>query len=116
MHSESCAYNLGDFMSELYEKIYKAVQKIPKGYVTTYAGVGAMLGNPKLARVVGNALHNNPYPGIIPCHRVVNSKGELTANFAFGGDKAQQKLLENEGITFIAECKVDLKRHMFFSD
>ena len=99
-------------MSELYEKIYEAVKKIPQGYVTTYAGVGAMIGNPKLARVVGNALHNNPYPGIVPCHRVVNSRGELPANFAFGGDRAQQAMLEAEGIKFMTDGRVDLKKYM----
>ncbi len=97
-------------MSKLYDEIYKAVQTISIGKVTTYAGVGAMLGNPKLARVVGNALHNNPMPGVIPCHRVVNSKGELPANFAFGGAETQKKLLEDEGVTFIGD-RVDLKKH-----
>ena len=50
-------------MSKLYDEIYKAVKSIPKGKVATYAQVGGMVGNPKLARVVGNALHNNPLPG-----------------------------------------------------
>lgn len=100
-------------MSELYNRIYEAVKKIPVGKVTTYAGVGAMVGNPKLARVVGNALHNNPYPGVVPCHRVVNSRGELPANFVFGGAKAQQKMLEAEGIEFAKDGKVDLKKYIF---
>ena len=64
-------------MSELYEKIYAAVQKIPCGKVATYAQVAAMAGNPRMCRVVGNALHQNPYYGIVPCHRVVNAKAVL---------------------------------------
>ncbi len=102
-------------MSKLYDEIYKAVKTIPKGKVATYGQVGAMIGNPKLARVVGNALHNNPLPGIIPCHRVVNSRGDLPANFAFGGATSQRKILEEEGITFTEEGRVDLKKHLLLS-
>ena len=50
-------------MNELYEKIYAAVMTIPRGKVATYAQVAAMVGNPRLCRVVGNALHINPYFG-----------------------------------------------------
>lgn len=99
-------------MSKLYDEIYKAVKTIPEGKVVTYGMVGAMVGNPKLARVVGNALHNNPLPGIIPCHRVVNSKGELPANFAFGGAESQRRLLEKEGVTFTCDGRVDIKKHI----
>ena len=81
-------------MSELYEKIYAAVQKIPKGKVATYAQVAAMAGNPRMCRVVGNALHQNPYYGIVPCHRVVNSKGVL------------QKHLSSAEKTFRQRCSV----------
>ena len=95
-------------MSKLYDKIYKAVKTIPKGKVATYGQVGAMIGNPKLARVVGNALHNNPLPGIIPCHRVVNSRGELPANFAFGGAQTQKELLLKEGVVFNSDGSVDM--------
>ena len=100
-------------MSELYNRIYEAVKRIPRGKVTTYAGVGAMVGNPGLARVVGNALHKNPYPGVVPCHRVVNSRGELPANFVFGGAETQKKMLESEGVLFTKEGKVDLKKCIF---
>ena len=59
------------------KRIYEAVKKIPKGKVATYGQVAKMAGNPRMARAVGNALHKNPDPSTIPCHRVVNSKGEL---------------------------------------
>ena len=72
-------------MNELYEKIYAAVMTIPRGKVATYAQVAAMVGNPRLCRVVGNALHINPYFGEVPCHRVVNAQGRLSGEFAFGG-------------------------------
>ena len=92
------------------KRIYEAVKKIPKGKVATYGQVAAMAGNKKVSRAVGNALHKNPEPGIIPCHRVVNSKGMLSGEFAFGGINAQTKLLEAECVKVI-EGKVDLKKY-----
>lgn len=82
----------------IYEKIYDAVLQIPYGKVATYGQIAVMAGNKNYARLVGNALHKNPAPNIIPCYRVVNAKGKLTKSFAFGGIEEQQKLLESEGI------------------
>ena len=53
------------------------VCQIPKGKVATYGTVALLAGNPRWARVVGYALHNNPAPGVIPCHRVVNREGKV---------------------------------------
>ena len=94
-------------MSGLYEKIYAEVCKIPEGSVATYAQIAGRLGNRGLARVVGNALHVNPYPGIVPCHRVVNSRGELSGAFAFGSYDEQKRRLEEEGVEVI-NFRVDL--------
>lgn len=80
------------------KRIYEAVKNIPEGKVATYAQVAKMAGNEKMCRAVGNALHKNPEPGIIPCHRVVNSKGKLAEDFAFGGKDIQAKLLLAEGV------------------
>lgn len=92
------------------KRIYEAVKKIPKGTVATYGQVAALAGDKKMARAVGNALHRNPDPDTIPCYRVVNSKGELAGEFAFGGPGAQQRLLEADGIEVI-NGKVDLKKY-----
>ncbi len=92
------------------KRIYEAVKKIPKGKVATYGQVAAMAGNPKMSRAVGNALHKNPDPAGIPCFRVVNSKGELSGEFAFGGKGRQQALLEADGIEVI-DGKVDLLKY-----
>lgn len=54
-----------------------------------------------MSRAVGNALHNNPDPDSIPCYRVVNSKGELSGAFAFGGANAQEDLLKADGIEVV---------------
>lgn len=92
------------------KRIYEAVKKIPKGKVATYGKVAEMAGDKKMARAVGNALHKNPDPNGIPCYRVVNAKGELAGEFAFGGRGAQAKLLQEDGVE-VVDGKVDLKRY-----
>ena len=92
------------------KRIYEAVKRIPKGKVATYGKVAEMAGNKKMSRAVGNALHKNPDPDNIPCFRVVNSKGELAPEFAFGGMGEQRKLLEAEGIE-VKNNKVDLSKY-----
>ena len=94
-------------MNALYERIYAAVTTIPRGKVATYAQVAAMVGNPRLCRVVGNALHQNPYFGIVPCHRVVNARGMLAKGFVFGGDEVQADMLRAEGVE-VTDGRVDL--------
>lgn len=93
----------------VFEKIYDVVCKIPEGKVATYGQVALLSGNPRWARVVGYALHNNPAPGVIPCHRVVNREGKTAEAFVFGGGTAQRELLEKEGIKFNDDGCIDLK-------
>lgn len=92
------------------KRIYNAVKQIPMGKVATYGQIAELAGDRKMARAVGNALHKNPEPGVIPCHRVVNAKGELAGEFAFGGPVAQAKLLMAEGVEII-NGKVDLYKY-----
>ncbi len=94
----------------VFEKIYTVVQQIPKGCVATYGQIATAAGNPRWARVVGYALHSNPFPGIIPCHRVVNRQGFPAKTFAFGGEDAQRQLLEAEGIEFEQDGHIDLEK------
>ena len=94
---------------ELKEKVYEILRTIPKGKVVTYGQIGAYCGNKNIARVVGNILHNNPEPIITPCHRVVNARGEVAANFGFGGGEVQRSLLEKEGVIFDSDGRIDLK-------
>lgn len=91
------------------KRIYEAVKRIPRGKVATYGQVAEMAGNKRMSRAVGNALHRNPDPDNIPCYRVVNSKGELSGEFAFGGPMSQAKLLMADGIE-VKDGKVDLKK------
>ena len=94
------------------KRIYEAVKKIPKGKVATYGQVAELAGDKKMARAVGNALHKNPDPENIPCFRVVNAKGELAGEFAFGGKGEQAKLLEAEGVE-VNDGRVDLLKYGF---
>lgn len=92
------------------DEIYEVVKGIPIGKVATYGQIATLVGDKKLARVVGNVLHKNPNPKEIPCHRVVNAKGEVAATFAFGGAPAQEELLRAEGIE-VLNGKVDLLKY-----
>ena len=93
-----------------FEKIYEVVKSIPKGKVASYGTVALLAGNPRWSRVVGYALHVNPQPGTIPCHRVVTKNGELSKAFAFGGENMQHTLLTEEGVEFLPDGRVDMKR------
>ena len=92
------------------KRIYEAVKTIPKGKVATYGQVAEMAGDRKMARAVGNALHKNPDPENIPCFRVVNSKGECSGSFAFGGLNEQAKRLIADGVE-VVDNRVDLEKY-----
>ena len=94
-----------------FERIYEVVKGIPKGKAATYGQVARIAGNPHWARVVGYALHSNPDPDTIPCHRVVNKDGRVAAAFVFGGGAVQRQLLESEGVVFEPDGWIDLKKY-----
>lgn len=96
-----------------FEKIYAVVKSIPKGKVASYGLVALLAGNPRWSRVVGYALHVNPKPGEIPCHRVVTRNGEVSKAFAFGGENMQRILLSEEGIEFLEDGRVDMNRFLW---
>ena len=83
------------------EKVYGFLLTIPKGKVVTYGQIAEHFGNKKLARVVGNILHSNPDENKYPCYKVVDSRGNLSKQFAFGGIEKQKEKLERDGITVI---------------
>ena len=94
------------------KRIYEAVKQIPYGRVATYSQVAELAGNKKMARAVGNALHKNPDPDNIPCYRVVNARGALAGEFAFGGPGQQAKLLAAEGVE-VTGGVVDLSKYQW---
>ena len=89
-----------------FDRIYEVVSKIPEGKVMTYGQV-ARLANVATPRVVGFALHVNKDPLHIPCHRVIFADGSLSKGYLFGGEGEQRKKLEEEGINFLENGKVD---------
>ncbi len=99
-----------------FSRIYEVVRQIPFGKVATYGDIALLAGNPRLARVVGYALHVNPDPEHIRCYRVVNRFGEVSSAFAFGGSNAQIELLRAEGIEVSDDGRVDLKKYRWFPE
>lgn len=95
-----------------FEIIYDIVRQIPYGQVATYGQIAALAGNKRLSRVVGYALHVNPDPEHIPCHRVVNRLGEVSKAFVFGGENQQIVLLEAEGVKF-KDGRVDMEQYQW---
>lgn len=90
------------------QSVYDFLATIPRGKVVTYGQIAIFLGNANYARTVGNILHENPDGEKYPCYKVVNTKGKLSENYAFGGLTAQKQRLEEEGIP-VNNGKVDLK-------
>ena len=111
----NCSTESYSAISPIAQKIYSAVRLIPRGKVATYSQIAALAGNKNLRRYVGNALHKNPEPGVIPCHRVVNAEGFCSGSFAFGGAGVQQEKLEAEGVVFV-DGHVDMERFCIDED
>lgn len=97
-----------------FEQCYEVVRQVPAGRVTTYGQVAALLGNPRRARFVGFAMHASPGMAAgVPCHRVVFKDGSLARGFAFGGEGVQRRMLEEEGVAFLPDGRVDMDRHLW---
>lgn len=96
-----------------FDRIYAVVKRIPRGKVATYGQVAMLAGNPRWARAVGYALHANPEPGVIPCHRVLNRFGKTAPAFAFGGEDRQVELLREEGVEVSVDGFVDLDKYLW---
>lgn len=77
--------------------VYAATRAIPAGETRTYGDIAAQLGNRQLAQYVGRALGRNPFPIIVPCHRVVGADGRLVGFSADGGVRTKQRMLVIEG-------------------
>ena len=93
----------------IYDRIYAAVRRIPRGKVATYGQIAAMVPRCSGARQVGYALHALPATTVVPWHRVVNARGAIS----IGGDGAltQMLLLEREGVHLRGGGRMDLARY-----
>jgi methylated-DNA-[protein]-cysteine S-methyltransferase len=80
-----------------HRRVYEAARQIAPGSVLTYGDVARRLGQPGAARAVGQALGRNPFPIVVPCHRVVAANGRIGGFTAPGGVSTKQRLLAIEG-------------------
>ena len=94
--------------AELYERIYHLAACIPPGKVATYGQLAFLAGVPRGGRLAGQAMANVKEGRNVPCHRVVNSKGRCAPGY-----DGQQELLQGEGVAFLPDGRVDMKRHLW---
>jgi methylated-DNA-[protein]-cysteine S-methyltransferase len=93
------------------EKIYKKLLQVLKGQITTYGELAKAVGLKNGQRVVGKVMNKNPYPVIIPCHRVVMSTGKI-GGYAFGKN-IKTNMLNDEGIKIQNGKIVDLENKIY---
>ena len=77
-------------------KVYRKLLQVPKGKVTTYGELAKAVGLKNGQRIIGMIMKKNPYPGIVPCHRVVKSDGKI-GGYAYG-ERVKSSMLTSEGI------------------
>ena len=90
------------------DDVLNIVSQIPCGQVTTYGHIAALTGWPSHSRMVGRTLRYTPGAELLPCHRVVNAVGRTAPGWS-----RQRPLLENEGVTFKPNGRVDMQRHLW---
>ena len=91
-----------------YRKIYVLTAQIPAGQVATYSQLAFLAGSPRASRIAGCAMACAPAG--LPCHRVLYRDGRLSPPDIFGGDGIQRQLLEQEGVPFLPDGRVDLRQ------
>ena len=91
------------------QQIYSLVRLVPAGRVITYGLAALWLGRPRSARAVGTAMSRCPYEDV-PCHRVVNREGRTAPAFSVTGTDLQRLFLEEEGVKFLPDGRVDMER------
>lgn len=93
------------------EDVYAIVATVPYGKVASYGQIAEMVGRPKEGREVGTIMSRAP--SHLPCHRIVNRTGALAPDYVFGGQQRQQQMLEEEGITFTSDGRIDMVMHQW---
>jgi len=88
-----------DALPNFHRKVFEVVRTIPAGETLSYGEVAAAAGSPGAARAVGQALGRNPYPIVIPCHRVLAAGGRIGGFTATGGVTVKERMLAAEGVT-----------------
>ena len=93
-------------------KVYRKLLEVPKGKVTTYGELGKAVGLKNGQRIIGTIMKKNPYPVIIPCHRVVKSDGKI-GGYAYG-ERVKSSMLANEGIKIKNGKIIDFDKQKFY--
>ena len=93
------------------KKIYKKLSEVPKGKITTYGELAKAVGMKNGQRAVGRIMNKNPYPVIIPCHRVIKSDGKV-GGYAYG-EEIKSNMLTKEGIKIKNGKILDLKNRIY---
>ncbi|MXX21105.1 MAG: MGMT family protein [Cenarchaeum sp. SB0665_bin_23] len=94
------------------ERVYKKLMEVPPGMVVSYGELARAAGIINGSRVVGRIMSQNPYPGIVPCHRVIMSDGRL-GGYGYGGTHVKADMLQKEGVP-IRENRIQDKTRMYY--
>ena len=94
--------------------VYRKLLEVPPGKVTTYGELARAVGIKNGGRAIGNIMNKNPYPGIMPCHRVVMSTGKI-GGYAYG-KKVKERMLAREGIQIQNEAIHNIQNKMHHFD
>jgi len=93
------------------EKIYRKLLDIPPGYVTTYGELAKAINLKNGQRIVGQIMKKNPFPVIVPCHRVIKSDGTI-GGYVYGVSR-KKHMLSKEGLKFNNNKILDFKNNLF---
>ena len=93
------------------EQIYQKLLQVPSGYVTTYGELAKAINLKNGQRVVGQIMKKNPFPVIVPCHRVVKSDGTI-GGYAYGTE-IKKNMLTKEGLKINSNKILDFKDNLF---
>lgn len=96
-----------------FRRVYSLVALVPEGKVVTYGQIARRLGGFYSGRTVGFAMRAAPAEKNLPCHRVVNKKGEMAPGHCFGGQANQRRLLRREGVKFHRDGTIDMDRSQY---
>ena len=95
----------------LEHKVYKKLLDVPKGKITTYGDLGKAVGLKNGQRIIGKIMNKNPYPVLVPCHRVVMSTGKI-GGYSYG-QNVKTKMLSDEGIEIINGSIENFNKRLF---
>lgn len=100
-----------------FQRVYDLVARIPEGKVMTYGQIAKRLGGFYSGRTVGFAMRAAPPERNLPCHRVVNQKGEMAPGHCFGGAARQRAILRKEGVAFRRDGRINMEKSLLrFAD